>query len=1157
MSEAAGEGTGKDGLNARQLAAVRHAWSPQIVLAGPGTGKTRVITHRVADLIQRRGVKPESIVAVTFTVKAAEELRERLTGLVGAAAMSVNTHTFHSLGLTILRRFADEAGLASRPRTGTQGRSGRGAGMIADSSQQRRLLREIIVERRLFPTARGLGVESAVEHVEGVMEELANHGISPARAIECVKRDIASIGGDDDDEVAAAARRERLSRFEVAARAIEAFHSACWERGWLSLSDLITRPIELLKQSMHARAILHDDWRHWVVDEFQDVNQAQIEMLRVLAPPRADTDLTIVGDDDQSIYAFRGADERAMARFQSIWTGASVHTLEDNYRSTRSIVRVTQSVITRATYRFAPDKSATSRADLANAPVELVHLGTDFDDADVICAMILTDMKRRDGASLSDYAVITRNHSDAARAASALELEGIPQVIQRTGSVFDDAGIDRMMALAEFVANPDEVYRAMHLLLRPPLSMVLEDVQRIVRLHRERVSRETSEGGSGAAPTFVDTLRSLEDTPAPITRLLEWRDEAAALNAAQDVGVTMQRIATMIDAVHADLPSARERAGRLASVIEFLRYVQERVERLRAPRDIRAFLEYCEDLNDADRRPRAMSESRLGPGDEFGDDGDESARGSGGERAQGGVRVLTAHRAKGLEFHTVFVPRVSPGSGYPTTRSSDSSTALPETLVDRLGDDRSAQERALAEERRVFYVAATRAQQRLVLLARKAKSLSSSTHFFQEVEHDEAVKRDIAVLSDQDVYAAAAQHDVGSASARWREIAGGEVDSALGASRATTRLQVFERAAREARARAAMALDRAELGPSGHISEADGDGPTHCLPDASAAAASAALTLGALGELRRTGKAPVWLNDAPADVRAAIAAVQDALAQTEAGRSETGGACGAASVSAWAELVRANTPRGPLHLSYTHISAYLNCPRCYFAKYVLKLPEAASESANLGTIVHDALREFNRRLRDAEGEGAPPPGLNDLLRIGDMKLTSATDGGVDEDTRETIRQQFRNALALHEPEANILEVEKPIEIPFDKHRLHIRVDRIDELTTHDGRSVLRVIDYKTGAATKTKLQPDRKDLQLCVYAMGVGTLFPDVAEAGRAEYWVLSTGQRGVLEFANMRKDAAERQIRDTIEGILTGKFERSASDRYTHMCDLLDGLGV
>ncbi|VAX38976.1 ATP-dependent DNA helicase UvrD/PcrA, actinomycete paralog, partial [hydrothermal vent metagenome] len=267
------------GLNEAQHAGVVHEGEPLIVLAGPGTGKTRVIVHRIAYMIGHRQIDPAAIVAVTFTNKAAGELRERLAGLVGpAAADSVHAHTFHGFGLRLLRRFPDLSGVGANPE-------------IIDSAQRRRLLRQLVGEHRVYGPMLALGADALLDEAGKLFDVFRHNALSPEACGEFARvwgdRLEGGLGSDETaiDEVELAAQREERARFAAHARLYELFEEACGERGWLTIDDLILKPTRLLLKHERVRAICRHEYRHFVVDEFQDVNLSQIEFVRALAPP--------------------------------------------------------------------------------------------------------------------------------------------------------------------------------------------------------------------------------------------------------------------------------------------------------------------------------------------------------------------------------------------------------------------------------------------------------------------------------------------------------------------------------------------------------------------------------------------------------------------------------------------------------------------------------------------------------------------------------------------------------------------------------------------------------------------------------------------------------------------------------------------------------
>ena len=382
-----------DTLNASQLEAVRWKGGPLIVLAGPGTGKTRVIAHRVRWLVEQ-GATPESIVAVTYTVKAAHQLRERLTESLGPErADRVNVHTFHGLGMRLLRRFGDVLGLPASPD-------------LIDSAQSKRMLRELVNEHRLFPEAIASGRDAAIERAATVMGVLEDHAVDPAEALS--RAETWALRAREIKDEAGQAELARAEEFRGQAKLYDLYDKARRRRGWLSYGDLITLPIRLLAKDGRAAMICRGEFKHFIVDEFQDSNPAQLALLRQLAPSKS-ADVCVVGDDDQSIYAFRGADDRAFEHFRRAWPSAGEVRLSENYRSAPGIVAATNRIISLAPHRFAPDKTITAAGSHATPGlVECVPLPDDFADGTAIAAAILSDRAANPArSSVSQARVVT------------------------------------------------------------------------------------------------------------------------------------------------------------------------------------------------------------------------------------------------------------------------------------------------------------------------------------------------------------------------------------------------------------------------------------------------------------------------------------------------------------------------------------------------------------------------------------------------------------------------------------------------------------------------------------------------------------------------------------------------------------------------------
>lgn len=1116
-----------NGLNDPQSQAVIHDDGPLMVLAGPGTGKTRVITRRVAHMVLERGYAPESIVAVTYTVKAAGQLRAKLAELVGVRAESVVASTFHGLGFRLVREFAGILGYLPMRSERGEAPGGRRAGQIVDSAQQRRLLRDIILENGLFASTRAQGVEAGIGYVIAHLDALANAAIGPADLRVFLERAWSALEfgrsatGATLDPAGLAAQRVRLTMLQEAGRAIELYKAECRRRSWLSFDDLILLPIELLRDEPSAAAIVRDRWRHLVVDEFQDVNAAQIRLLELLAPPDrglGGPDLCVVGDDDQSIYEFRGADDRAFARFADVWSGAVVVELTQNYRSTPTIVGLSNRVISLSPKRFAPDKTIVAAGDHPETPpIEVVHLEDDKQDGEAIAALILLDRAAsaaggREARPYSKYAVVARSHGDLDRVRAALELEGIPVLLSRPPSPEDDEGVRDVLAWVQAIAEPESTLPLVRLLVRPGLGARIEQVASWERLYRGLRSRHEHGGPGSADPGgFAEFLqRTFPDEPA-VARLAALRRDLVAVNAQSPAAETVFRIVSATDPTHVDLLDPRARASRVEALVCMLRFVRERQERLDPPGDLAALWRYYADLSDADRAMRAASlDDRV---DEEGPDAEKVDA----------VRLITAHSAKGLEFDTVFVPRVTPGHGYPKTRG-DEGLDLPQGLIERDPADDPAT-RKICEERRVFYVACTRAERRLVLLAKKNKGQSKSTHFVEEIcaasAEGDALGGIVRQVKVHDTLATATRLGLGLGAGRQADGAGAEIDAEGRGFRVLERRRdVFEAARRDVRAQAAAALQRAD----------DPAADPAILETSAAALGDAARRLSALAYAQAHGRPPAWLADAL--VRSLV---ESTLARCEAADRAPARLPGGPAL-----------PKAPLELSFTYIDTYLRCPGCFYVRYVLDLKPAAGQAQVVGIAVHRALERYFQAAREAESTGEPAPSLERLIEMGRDAFFRMWPAAlpVDRGQLEQIAAQLKLVVErLHEPTSQILELEKRVRFDYAGHKFSADIDRLDQITLPDARLGWRIIDYKTGNASKAKLEPKPDDLQLGIYAMALSHLFGTGDPAadrleGVAEYWMLSTGQRGVIDLAAIRHDKIRKAIDAAVEGILAGRFD-------------------
>ena len=929
-----------DGLNPAQRDSVLHDSGPLIVLAGPGTGKTRVIVHRVAHLIAVRGVDPASVLALTFTNKAAQELRDRLAETVGfGPAERVTARTFNAFGMDLVRRFADRLGLRADPQ-------------LIDSAQRKRMLRGLVSEHGLFRDAAASGVEARIELARAHIHALHCAGLTPATAAKRFDHRVDLLDRIAEPTDEQRGERANLERWRESVRLWRAQQTTAVERSLISFDDQIALANRLLAEHELARDICRADYRHVIVDEFQDVNAAQIELLRQIAPPSAlrPPDLCVVGDDDQSIYGFRGADDRALDRFDRIWSEpdraaqAEVRTvrLTENWRSEQPVLDAANAVITAAHHRFAPDKKVIRPAHKPPHPdgpgsVEAVRLEHHLQAGDVISAIIAADRQADPGRSFGSYAVIARTHTDLGRIRSALELAGIPVRAARPRAAAEDPGVRDVLAWVDLILDPAATWAARRLLRRPPFSF---DAQLVASWDGGyRGARSRAEAGDPDAPPLPGSggffhWVSANPPPAlaePVARARGWYDDFVACAASESADTVIQRIIKTTGVAQADLPDDRERARRIRALVSLLRFARDRLHRLEAPGDLRAFQGYFDDLD--------PSEQRLDPPEEAGDPGWDS------DAPEDGVALLTAHAAKGLEYDTVFLPRVETQHGYPMLRAPEPDHVLPSSAAADQDEPRSPAEALQDEERRLFYVACTRAERRLVVLGKLPKKRPARLHFFYELTDAGVPER-----SADDVLTEAAES---GAIVRTDDELGREVRVDASWTEAETRRERLLDARREARLDAAAALDAAD--------RATADEAT--FDEAIAGLTSAAARLRAVAAAQASAPLPAWLSGQ--GLPALHASLADASAEPV--RTDSG------------FPFRAVEP--PITISYTLLRAYKNCPRCCYFTHVEKLAEPEGSAQIVGQVVHAALHRHLAAVKSATDEGQPPPGPEDLLRL--------------------------------------------------------------------------------------------------------------------------------------------------------------------------------
>ena len=690
------------GLNDRQRASVEHRGAPLLIMAGAGSGKTRVLTHRIAYLLATGQARAGQILAITFTNKAAAEMRERIAALVGDEAGRMWVSTFHSACVRILRYEHEAAGLS-------------GSFTIYDAQDSQRLMQMVL-------KAQDVDVKRFTpKMVAARVSDLKNELIGPERYAE-------AAGKDPVSRIVAAAYAEYDKRLR--------------DSNAVDFDDLIMRTVLLLQRNPLIAEHYHRRFRHILVDEYQDTNHAQYVLVRELVGAGDDgvvpAELTVVGDSDQSIYAFRGATIRNIEEFERDFPGARTILLEQNYRSTQNILSAANAVISRNQGR-RPKNLWTQEGD--GAPITVDAADSEHDEARFVVSEI--DRVADAGADWGDIAVFYRTNAQSRALEELLVRQGIPYRVVGGTRFYERREIKDALAYLQVVSNSDDTVAARRVINLPKRGIGAKaeeaiaahaarhgvsfgralahlwirqgrplgegegvDIAAMVRHGGEAGDLSADGGGVAQGPAAVPPGGEAENggatAPAP-----QGDPGGGAEEAPEVVGVPPR--AARAAASFWGLVEALRRAERGgASVADILEEALDRTGYL-------AQLRRSEDPQDASRVENlaelhsvAGAFAQEAPGGGLADflervalvaDSDQVP--SGGARS-GQVTLMTVHTAKGLEFPVVFVTGMEDGT-FPHQRSLGEASEL-------------------EEERRLAYVAITRARERLYLTRAAVRS---------------------------------------------------------------------------------------------------------------------------------------------------------------------------------------------------------------------------------------------------------------------------------------------------------------------------------------------------------------------------------------------------------------------------------------------------
>lgn len=662
------------GLDPRQRQAVKHGDGPLLVLAGPGTGKTRVVTRRIAWLIATRRARPAEILALTFTGRAANEMQGRVDELVPYGYADTAIHTFHAFGDQLVREHALRLGLPAEPRLLTRPE--------AVSFLRERLFRlDLVRYRPLGDPTRFL--DALVALFGRAKQEAVSPGDWAAFAARAGRQAQAAAGPEREALAVAAAGQAEL------AAAYATYQALLEEAGCIDFGDQIGLALRLLREQADVRAEVQGRYRYVLVDEFQDTDPAQVELLTLVAGPPANA--MVVGDDDQAIYGFRGAALGGLRGFQERFTRARVIVLRRNHRSRRPILEAAGRLIalddaTRLAVRAAPGEPLRAVRRARPLPVVARAFPTTEAEASWVAASIAERLRR--GVAPRDHAVLLRANADAVPIMRALSGEGVPWWFSGASGLYQRPVVRDLLAFLRVAADLERSIDLWALatgepygLGGPALTLLLQDARRR-NLALWAVLEEVEAGRS--------SIHLVGDSARAVRRLL------LDLRAASELA--HRRPATEV------LYDHLKRSGRLARLAVGGPGTESTLA------DVSAFFEAIRRLADVLPDPRLpVLVPHLSSLVEAGDD----PLGSDEVEPPDAVSVLTVHKAKGLEFPVVFVAGLADGR-FPA-RGRPAAIPFPDGLRRGRDGDEVAGEAPLAEERRLAYVALTRARDELIL----------------------------------------------------------------------------------------------------------------------------------------------------------------------------------------------------------------------------------------------------------------------------------------------------------------------------------------------------------------------------------------------------------------------------------------------------------
>ena len=654
------------GLNKEQQSAVEYDQGPLLIVAGAGTGKTKVITHRIAHLISSKKARPDEILALTFTEKAAAEMEERVDLLIPYGYATVWISTFHAFGDHILREFAFELGLPTDFQ-------------VLPTPEQ-----IIFFKDRLFDLPlkiyRPLSTpDKFIAAIIGHFSRAKDEDITPEEYLGFAKKLITEVQPDNREQAEYAAQQLELAHTYVT------YQELLTANGKLDFGDLITTVLRLFREHPLALQKIQNRYKYILVDEFQDTNYAQFQMVRLLA--QVHENITVVADDDQSIYKFRGAAISNILGFTELYTNAKQIVLTENYRSTQLILDAAYKLIghnnpDRLEVQNNINKQLTAQLT-GEKMVEHMHFDTLTSEIEKVAEMIKAKVSSGQ-FNYKDFAILVRANYDADAFLRSLHLHRIPFQFSGSRGLYQREEIRMLISFLKAISDFRDYISLFNLAISEvyhfpmhEITMCLNVANRSNRTlhHVLRHFESYPELEELSAESIATLKKLLEDIQKYLDLARTEPTHVVVYSFLKDSGYLEQLME--VDSIESDL--------KIQNIAKFCMHVKNKSEMLRKDR-VQEFVPYLENLIDAGDDPAtAMVELN-----------------------ENAVSVLTYHRAKGLEFKVVFMVSLL-DQKFPTRGWNDPLVLPPELIKDTLPSD----DFHVQEERRLFYVGMTRAEREL------------------------------------------------------------------------------------------------------------------------------------------------------------------------------------------------------------------------------------------------------------------------------------------------------------------------------------------------------------------------------------------------------------------------------------------------------------